>query len=150
MNIKIIPIVQLILIAAAMLGIQKLSPSLNYHGNGNLPLFTILCLTGFGLIMAGSKEFLSYKTTTNPINIENTTQLVTSGLYKYSRNPMYIGLVLSLLGWAALIGSVLSLIALPLFIWSMTQYQIRFEEDLLERKFGKDFIDYKKKVPRWL
>jgi len=133
-----------------MLGVQKLFPSLNYQGSFNLSLFKILALLGFGCIIAGSKEFFSYKTTTSPIDLDNATHLVTSGIYKYSRNPMYIGLALNLCGWAALIGSFLALIGVPIFIWSITKYQITLEESSLERQFGKSFLNYQTNVPRWL
>lgn len=150
MKIRFIPIAQVALIAILMLSIQLLLPSMNIHGILNLPIFIILFIFGVALIMIGGKEFLKKSTTVNPINPEKTTSLVTNGIYKYSRNPMYVGFSFFLLAWAALIGSYISLIGLPIFIYYITKYQIIPEEIVLEKKFGESFIKYKNKVRRWI
>ncbi len=150
MKIRFIPIAQVALVAMAMLAIQWLSPSRNVQGAANVPLFVILSASGVALVLIGVREFFKNNTTVNPVNPENTTRLVTSGVYRYSRNPMYVGFALCLLAWAALIGSYISLVGLPVFIWYITKYQIIPEESALESKFSKSFVEYKNRVRRWI
>jgi protein-S-isoprenylcysteine O-methyltransferase Ste14 len=81
---------------------------------------------------------------------QNTTGIVTSGLYKFSRNPMYVGLLIILTGYAIWLGSVTPFLLLPLFYWLITQMQIKPEERILQQKFGQEYLDYKNTVRRWL
>ncbi len=105
---------------------------------------------GLWMVLAGGKAFLKNKTTVNPLSPEKTTHLVTRGVYRYSRNPMYLGFTLCLVAWAFFMGSYVSFIGIPIFIWSITTYQIIPEELALERLFGESFIEYKKQVRRWM
>jgi len=150
LKIRFIPIAQVALVAMAMLAIQWLSPRMNIQGAANVPLFVIFSASGVALVLIGVREFFRNNTTVSPVNPENTTHLVTSGIYSYSRNPMYVGFALCLLAWAALIGSYISLVGLPVFIWYLTKHQIIPEEFALESKFGKSFIEYKNRVRRWI
>lgn len=94
--------------------------------------------------------FFRAKTTFHPLQIDNTSTLVTSGMYRLTRNPMYLGLLLLLIGWAILLGSLTPFLLLPLFIWVINSQQIQHEERVLEEKFGEFYIEYKEKVRRWL
>lgn len=71
-------------------------------------------------------------------------------MYRLTRNPMYLGLLLVLVGWAIVLGSVSSFIVLPLFVVILTVQQIIPEEKVLEQKFGQQYRDYKQSVRRWL
>lgn len=81
---------------------------------------------------------------------QNTSDLVKTGLYHYSRNPMYVGLLVILTGYAIYLGSITPFLLLPLFYWVITTQQIIPEEKILEEKFGQEYLDYKKSVKRWL
>jgi len=112
---------------------------------------------GIGIIIiAGTFDlwslslFFKKHTTPNPMKPENTSDLVTKGLYKVSRNPMYVGLLTILLGFAVWLGSVTPFLVLPLFYWLITEMQIKPEEKFLLEKFGKDYQAYKESVRRWL
>ena len=94
--------------------------------------------------------FFRSRTTPNPMKPDNANKLVISGLYKISRNPMYVGLFTILLGYAIRLGSVTPFLLLPLFILLITTQQIIPEEDVLEKKFGKEYLDYKAQVRRWI
>ena len=94
--------------------------------------------------------FLRSKTTPNPMKPENSKHIVTSGLYKISRNPMYVGLSLVLLGYAISLGSITPFLLLPLFVVLITTQQIIPEEEMLEKMFGQEYLDYKMRVRRWL
>lgn len=95
-------------------------------------------------------QFLKKHTTPNPFKPKNTTSLVTNGLYRYSRNPMYVGLLTVLIGYAIWLGSITPFLLLPLFYWLITTQQIIPEENILKEKFGQEYLDYKKRVKRWL
>jgi len=94
--------------------------------------------------------FFRSKTTPNPMKPENSKHIVTSGLYKISRNPMYVGLLFVLLGYAIWLGSITPFLLLPLFVLLITTQQIIPEEEMLEKKFGQEYLDYKMRVRRWL
>ncbi len=108
------------------------------------------------IVVAGSFDlwslflFLKKRTTPNPMKPEKTTGLVVNGLYKYSRNPMYVGLLIILTGYAIWLGSLTPFLVLPLFYWAITEMQIKPEERVLTDKFGEDYQTYKNSVRRWL
>jgi protein-S-isoprenylcysteine O-methyltransferase Ste14 len=79
-----------------------------------------------------------------------TTSLVTTGFYRLTRNPIYLGMALILLGVAFLLGSIGAMMPIPLFAWVMEAQYIRPEEQLLEEIFGDDYLTYKHQVGRWI
>lgn len=94
--------------------------------------------------------FFHARTTFNPIRPDRTQALVTTGPYRYTRNPMYVGMLLLLLGWAMWLGSLSPLLLVPLFVPVLNTMQILPEEQILEQKFGQAYSDYKARTPRWL
>ena len=150
MNIKFVPVAQVVVAALFMFAISAITPNYNIISSYNSMIFAALALLGVILVALGGKEFRKHDTTVNPIDPTQTASLVTSGIYQYTRNPMYVGFVLVLLGFAVYLGSVLSLVVIALFIWSISTYQIIPEEQALEAKFGEVFVEYKKKVRRWV
>lgn len=109
-----------------------------------------LVASGFVLAGAGARAVSRAKTTLNPIKPETATALVTSGIYRYTRNPMYLGMAACLLAWSAWLGSFAGLIGPPLFMLYMNRFQIGPEERALSRLFGAQFGDYQARVRRWL
>ena len=107
----------------------------------------ILMIFGMYLIPASYQIFKKYKT---PERYEKSTYLVTEGLYSYSRNPMYLGSVVFLLGMSVLIGNVISFVFPVLFFVIMDRMFIPYEEEKGEEEFGKKYLDYKKKVRKWI
>ena len=116
------------------------------------PLFlgVILMAAGFGLAFTGLRTLISNRTTPSPIQIERAKNLVTSGLYQFSRNPMYLGMVIFLVGVAALFGNIWLLIEPGVFVAYITRFQIEPEERMLAGKFGADYVSYQKRVRRWI
>lgn len=94
--------------------------------------------------------FFKAETTFNPLKPERTQALVTKGLYRYTRNPMYVGLLVMLVGLAIFLGSISPFLILPVFMWIITTMQIIPEEMILQQKFGQMYQDYRQRVPRWL
>ena len=90
------------------------------------------------------------QTTLNPMKPDTATSLVASGSYTFTRNPMYLGLLLVLTGWAIFLSHALAFIFLPVFAGYITRFQIVPEERTLASRFGQDFVVYKSRVRRWL
>ena len=111
-----------------------------------------ILLAGIGGIwlVAGVLAFRRAQTTVNPLTPQATSTLVTSGVYRFSRNPMYVGLLFVLAGWGSYLANGLALLVLPLFVASMTRWQIIPEERFMAAKFGAEFDAYKRSVRRWL
>ena len=148
--LKVPPVAQVIITAAAMYGVSKMVPALTFSLNGSTALAVGLGVMGMSLGVMGVTQFRKAQTTPNPQALEKVSSLVTSGIYQYSRNPMYLGLVLILLGWAFYLSHFLSFVLLPVFILYMTRFQIQPEEEMMARKFGKTYQAYLNKVRRWI
>jgi len=109
-----------------------------------------IILVGISIDFLSLYNFITNKTTANPLAPHKTRKLVISGFYRFSRNPMYLGLLLVLLGTSLIFGSLTSLFVLPLFIGAINYLQISSEEKALELLFGEEYLNYKQKVRRWL
>lgn len=109
-----------------------------------------LIAIGLGVDLWAVVSFLRTRTTVNPLHPDRASDLVVSGLYRFSRNPMYLGLVLSLSGWAWLLGSPICLVVVWLFARVLVIVQIAPEEAALREKFGDTYLDYSKRVNRWI
>lgn len=94
--------------------------------------------------------FIRAKTTVNPMKPEKASQLVVSGMYRFSRNPMYLGMLLLLTGWALYLGNVAAFALLPVFVGLITVLQIQPEERALQALFGEQYRQYCRQVGRWL
>lgn len=105
---------------------------------------------GAAVIAVSVMAFWREKTTVNPLAPSQAHKLVVNGLYKVSRNPMYLGMALLLAGAALYLGEGAAFGFVALFVLLMNVLQIKPEEDALERKFGNDYLDYKRRVRRWI
>jgi protein-S-isoprenylcysteine O-methyltransferase Ste14 len=114
--------------------------------------FVAACIAAAGVAVAamGIVQFRRARTTVNPLHPERASSLVTSGIYRLTRNPMYLGLLLALIAWAIFLASALAPVALPGFVLYMNRFQIRPEESALTALFGEQFVAYKSRVRRWL
>ena len=105
---------------------------------------------GLCILILAVNSFKKQSTTVNPIKIENASSLVTSGVFEYSRNPMYLGMALILFGLAIMFNLIGGTLFTLLFTIYITKFQIRPEEDVMEKLFGEDFLKYKKNVRMWI
>ncbi|OEE93303.1 protein-S-isoprenylcysteine methyltransferase [Vibrio genomosp. F10 str. 9ZD137] len=110
----------------------------------------IFFIIGVTFALAGVISFKKHKTTLDPMNTENVSTLVKSGVYRYTRNPMYVGMLMALLGYGFFLSNPINLFITVLFIWYMNKFQIKPEEVFLSSVFGNDYDEYKKSVKRWL
>jgi protein-S-isoprenylcysteine O-methyltransferase Ste14 len=105
---------------------------------------------GLGLMLAAVVNFMKVGTTVNPLTPHRTKHLVVSGIFNWSRNPIYLGDLLILCGWLVWLGNPLAVIVLPAFVAYITRFQIRPEEAALKRLFTQSYLDYSNRVRRWL
>lgn len=150
LELKIPPAMLVILFAVAMWLVSSMSAWAVIQIPGKEWVAGALGLMGFALITVAAVEFISAKTTANPLTPESTTSIVPTGVYRLSRNPMYVGFLLMLAAWGVFLANVLSVLLLPLFVVYLVRFQIIPEEKILLAKFGDDYARYLKSVRRWL
>jgi protein-S-isoprenylcysteine O-methyltransferase Ste14 len=138
-----------LLAAALMWGIARFGPRLPAGGTARGVVASLLLLAGIAVAIAGVLHFRRARTTVNPLRPEQATAMVTTGVYRWSRNPMYLGMLLVLAAWAAWLGSLLALAGLPLFVAYMARFQIVPEERALAARFPEEFARYAASVRRW-
>jgi protein-S-isoprenylcysteine O-methyltransferase Ste14 len=109
-----------------------------------------LAIAGLLFAISAFLAFQKAHTTVSPVAIDQASSLVTSGPFAISRNPMYLGLALVLLGWAIGLGAATALAGPVLFVIFVTIFQIGPEERVLREKFGDAYADYCKRVRRWI
>ena len=144
----IIPPVYMLLALLAMVGLhyaiplaQVVEPPVSYFGL--VPLLV-------GLTMAGTAARLFDRAGTPKRPFERSTALVTAGPYRYTRNPMYVGLTLILLGVWLLLGTATAAVPIAIFVWIIQERFIRGEERFLDEIFGEEYRGYKSRVRRWI
>ncbi|MEO8280563.1 MAG: isoprenylcysteine carboxylmethyltransferase family protein, partial [Ideonella sp.] len=115
-----------------------------------LAISVAILVAGIGISVAGLLAFRRAKTTVNPTKPERASALVTTGIYRVTRNPMYLGLALVLIAWAVFLSSAWALLGVVGFALYMGRFQIAPEERALSRLFGSEFESYKASVRRWL
>lgn len=108
-------------------------------------------LFGVGTVVGALSvvQFLVAKTSIDPFKPEKTTKLVTNGVYNYSRNPMYLGLLLILLAFGLKLGNAFNTLIAAGFVSFMNRFQIKPEEEVLKEMFGKEYNIYCKLTRRW-
>jgi len=110
----------------------------------------VVALAGGLVELAGGMRLLRAKTTVNPLDPTKVCRLVAGGVYRFTRNPIYVGDALILLGWALYLSNALAFAAVPLFILYMDAFQIAPEERALDAAFGPAYTEYRGRVRRWI
>jgi len=150
LKLKFPPAVQVLVFAVIIWQLGKIYPMgfIPLAENGLVAI--TLVLLGALIVVFGGIAFRKAKTTVDPRYPANSTSLVILGVYQYTRNPMYVGMLLSLTGLVIYFGKFSGFFVLPLFIWTMNEFQIKWEEKALLEKFGDSYSNYLKNVRRWL
>jgi protein-S-isoprenylcysteine O-methyltransferase Ste14 len=150
LELKVPPPVVALLIAAVMWGISLVTPSADVPAPIRLVAAIAIALAGLATAVSGAVAFRRAKTTTSPLKPESASSLVISGVYRFTRNPMYVGVALVLLAWAVFLSSIWTLLGALAFILYITRFQIIPEERVLTGIFGAAYSAYQAKVRRWL
>jgi protein-S-isoprenylcysteine O-methyltransferase Ste14 len=150
LELKVPPPLVTLLAAAAMWGIARVTPAIEASARMRLIAAIVIALAGIATGVSGVTAFRRAKTTTNPLKPETSSSLVTSGIYRFTRNPMYVGLALVLLAWAVFLSSPWALLGIVVFVLYMNRFQIMPEERILAGMFGTAYSAYQGRVRRWL
>ena len=150
LELKVPPVVVVLLTGALMWLVAWAVPAFAFLFPPRYPVAASLVLAGALTSLLGVVSFRRAGTTVNPMTPESSSSLVVSGIYKLTRNPMYLGFLLALLGWTIFLSNVPALLCLPAFILYMNRFQIAPEERALAALFGQAFAAYKEKTRRWL
>ena len=111
---------------------------------------SLMIISGLIVILSAITTFKKYHTTITPLNPANATKLITDGIYKFSRNPMYLGLSFVLFGISIILNPIGGFFLIPLFILYLNLFQIIPEENAMVDLFKDEFLEYKKNVRRWI
>ena len=107
-------------------------------------------IIGGTIILFGIVAFRKAETTVTPLYSDKASSLVTIGIYQYTRNPMYFGLLLILFSIGFYLQNLASMFVLPIYVWFISKYQIIPEEEALHKLFGQDYKNYQDRVRRWI
>lgn len=150
LELKIPPPVVALIICAAMWGLCLFTPVLDVSMFDRAMAALVIASIGGVIAIAGVAGFRKARTTVNPTKPEAASSLVTAGIYRYTRNPMYVGLLLVIVAWAAFLSSFWALLGPLAFALYIARFQIRPEERVLSGLFGAEYIAYQSRVRRWL
>ncbi|MEO8005220.1 MAG: isoprenylcysteine carboxylmethyltransferase family protein [Betaproteobacteria bacterium] len=149
-ELKIPPPAVAFLVCTAMWGLSLFTPVVDVSMFDRAMAALVLALIGglFGAVAVVS--FGRAKTTIHPTKPQATSSLVTTGIYRYTRNPMYVGVLLLIVAWAAFLCSPWALLGPVAFVLYITRFQIQPEERVLSGLFGAEYAAYRSRVRRWL
>jgi protein-S-isoprenylcysteine O-methyltransferase Ste14 len=150
LKLRVPPPAVAVLIAGAMWGISLLTPPLYVPSDIRWAVALAVGLAGVGIALSGVVSFVRARTTVNPMKPMKTSALVTTGVYRFSRNPMYVGVLFVLIAWAVILSVAWVLAGPVVFVLYMERFQIAPEERALSDLFGEEYAAYKARVRRWL
>ncbi|MEO8739897.1 MAG: isoprenylcysteine carboxylmethyltransferase family protein [Casimicrobiaceae bacterium] len=150
LELKIPPPALALLVAVAMWGISSATSRFEISAVLRNTAVIVIAIVAFGFAVSGIFAIRRARTTISPIKPEAASSLVTSGVYRFTRNPMYLGLSIVLLAWAIFLSSAWTLLGPIAFVLYISRFQIAPEERALSKLFGSAFADYQSKVRRWL
>jgi protein-S-isoprenylcysteine O-methyltransferase Ste14 len=133
-----------------MWGLSIITPILAVSSQYRVAAAIAIAVVGGTFSIAGVVSFRRARTTVNPMKPESASSLVSSGIYRITRNPMYVGLLFVLIAWVVFLASPWALCGPLAFILYIGRFQIAPEEKALSRIFGAEYTAYKAKVRRWL
>ena len=150
LSLKIPPPAQAITFGVLMWVVARQVSGGQFHFDLQLPVAILFAVAGVALVVTSMLEFRRASTTVDPFHPEEASSLVDSGVFSFSRNPMYVSLLLVLIGWFIWLGSLYNLAVLALFISYITVFQIKPEEAAMKSLFGDEYDQYCSKVRRWI
>lgn len=150
LELKVPPLILAPLFAVAMWLAARWLPALALDLSWRHALGGIVAGAGILLVMSAGYSFRKARTTVNPTKPDTSSTVVATGIYRVSRNPMYLGVLFVLAGWALFLSHALPFLFLPAFVAYMNRFQIAPEERALHAKFGVEYESYKINVRRWL
>jgi protein-S-isoprenylcysteine O-methyltransferase Ste14 len=150
LELKVPPVALVFLVAALMWLVSWAMPAFEFEFPSGDVLAVSVAVAGAIISGLGIVSFRQARTTVNPMKPDSTSSLVVSGIYRLTRNPMYLGFLSVLFAWAIFLSNALAFVFLPVFVLYMNRFQIKPEEKALRALFGPQFVMYTARVRRWL
>ena len=150
LELKVPPPAAALIVAGAMWLVAYGLDSLSFALLERRAVSIVLAASGIAVSVSGTWSFWRARTTVNPTRPEAASSIVATGIYRFTRNPMYLGLFLVLAGWAAHLANAAAMAGPLLFALYVTRFQILPEERALTTKFGPEFDAYKRRTRRWI
>ena len=150
LELKVPPPVVAVLFGLLMWLVSSLAGAADVSFGSRMGVAIVVALIGVAFGFSAMASFLRERTTMNPTKPSATASLVTHGVYRLTRNPMYLSLVLYLVAWAAYLSNWLALLLVPVFVLYINQFQIKPEERALSALYGPEYASYRARVRRWL
>lgn len=147
---RIPPVIQFIAAASVAWVVSTTMPVLMFSGMAVNVAASAFSLVGVVFLVSSVRLFSQRDTTINPLDPSKAEHLVVDGLYKVTRNPMYVGLALLLVGWCLYLGTLSAFASVAVFVFAMNELQIKPEERALTDKFGEQYQAYIRRVRRWV
>ncbi|USD25332.1 methyltransferase family protein [Flagellimonas marinaquae] len=149
MKLKVPPALVMLIFGGTMFLLDRFLPVGEFDFFGRNQLAWILFVLGVIVGLLAVLQFWTGKTSLDPMHPQKTSRLMTKGVYNFSRNPMYLGLLLLLLALGLWLGNAFNTLVSAGFVSYMNHFQIQPEEDMLQQKFGKEYRFYCKLTRRW-
>lgn len=150
LELRVPPVAVASVAALCMWLLSRWTPGLEWGQPWRLGIAVLLLTTGVVVAVAGVLEFRRARTTVNPTTPQAASSMVRAGIYRHTRNPMYLGMLLILAAWAAWLANLAAAALLPAFLLYINRFQIEPEERILAGLFAADFDAYRRSVRRWL
>ena len=150
LSLKIIPPLQVLLAGSAMWLTHQWMPLVHFHLPYSDRVFQGILVAALLVFILAVIEFWRHQTTVNPVKIDQTSSLITTGIYRFSRNPIYVADLMILVAWLVWMGAWINIIWVIAFIAYLTRFQILPEERVLARKFPREWAAYRSRVRRWV
>jgi len=150
LELKMPPMLLATLLVPAMWCLSRYVPRLEIPGAVRTAAALLICVAGGTFITLGVLAFRRFRTTVDPTRPGRTTSFVSSGVYRVSRNPMYLGALMLLVAWAVFLAAPWALSGPAFFYLYMNRFQIEPEERILASLFGEEYSSYMARVRRWL
>ncbi len=152
LELKVPPPVVTVVVGVLMWALARALPALDFAMPLSLrrALFIAFALAGIALVSVCALQFRRARTTVNPMRPARVTALVETGPYRFSRNPIYLGDALILVGWGLWLANLASLASIAVFVAYLNRFQIAPEERALRAAFGQAFDAYRARVRRWV
>ncbi|MDH4873470.1 isoprenylcysteine carboxylmethyltransferase family protein [Pseudomonas sp. BN515] len=150
MEHRIPPPLVAVLFGVLMWLLARWVPGIDAAAGWRIALALLVLAAGVAVCLSGVLSFRHAGTTVNPLQPETASSLVSSGIYRHTRNPMYLGFAIALVAWSIYLASPVALLGVAGFVLYMNRFQIGPEEQALATLFGESFSAYRGRVRRWL
>lgn len=150
LELKIPPLLLVVIFAVLMWFTTPYVIRLDMSASLSMALLIAFITLGVMTILLGALAFKKAQTTVNPTKPETSSALVRDGVYRFTRNPMYVGMALILIGWACFLKTPTAIVFVMAFVFYMNRFQIEPEEKMLTKIFPQEYSQYCEKVRRWI